>query len=262
MDAFKLKWIAIIGMILNHMVIAWWEIIPVWLAIPLYAAGGLTFPIMAYFIVEGYRHTSNIKKYLLRLFIFGAISFPFHALTFGIIGLNIMFTMIVGIFSMMLYDKIKMRPLFWVIFVIISLLTSFPIFFDWAIVGVVVILLSHIIRSESKRRIIPAFVSAAFMLVFTLFSLWSLDNPYADLGGIVDLGGLPEVYVDRTLLLVSLAFPIGCVIAAVFLKNFSGERGKRMKWLFYAFYPLHLVLLGLVALALGFADLSIFGIGN
>ncbi|MCL1787473.1 MAG: hypothetical protein FWG38_05765 [Defluviitaleaceae bacterium] len=54
LDAYKLKWVAVIGMILNHVVITWWEIIPALLRIPLYAAGGLTFPIMGYFVVEGY----------------------------------------------------------------------------------------------------------------------------------------------------------------------------------------------------------------
>ena len=53
LDAYKLKWIAIIGMVLNHIVIAWWDIVPVGLAVPMYAAGGLTFPILSYFVVEG-----------------------------------------------------------------------------------------------------------------------------------------------------------------------------------------------------------------
>ena len=71
LDAYKLKWIAIIGMILNHVAIALREVVPFGLQFPLYAVGGLTFPIMAFFVVEGYRHTSNLKRYMLRIFIFG-----------------------------------------------------------------------------------------------------------------------------------------------------------------------------------------------
>lgn len=252
-DAFKLKWIAIIGMVLNHIVIAWWDIIPVGLAIPLYAAGGLTFPIMAYFVVEGYRHTSNLKKYITRLFIFGAISIPFHALTFGFLGLNIMFTIILGIISILLYDKIKIRPLFWLLFIIIALLTTFPIFFDWAIIGLVVVLLTHIIKNENARRIVPAIVAGAFMLVFSLLGvLGAAGSPY----GQIEMAGLPGY--DLTLMLVSTVFIVGCLVAAVLLKNFNGERGKRMKWLFYAFYPLHLAVLGIVAFLMGWVDLSVF----
>jgi hypothetical protein len=254
LDAFKLKWIAIIGMVLNHIVIAWWEIIPVWLAVPMYAAGGLTFPIMAYFVVEGYRHTSNLKKYILRLFIFGVISIPFHALTFGFWGLNIMFTIIMGIVSILLYDKIKIRPLFWIVFILIALLTAMPVFFDWAIIGVTVILLTHIIRNEKTRRIVPAIVSGLFMLAFSLLGVlinaMSSGYPYVQ----VEVAGLPGY--DSTLMLVSTVFVVGCFVAAFLIKNFNGERGKRMKWLFYSFYPLHLAVLGLVALLMGWIELG------
>ena len=252
LDAFKLKWIAIIGMVLNHIVIAWWEVIPVGLAVPMYVAGGFTFPIMAFFVVEGYKHTSNIKRYILRLFIFGAISIPFHILTFGYVGLNIMFTIIVGILCMLLYDKIKIRPLFWALFVIIALLTTMPIFFDWAIIGIVVIILTHVIKNENKRRTVPAIVAGLFMFAFSLLSIWSY-NPYAE----VQLMGLPGF--DLTLLQVSCVFIIGCFGAAFLLKNFNGQRGKRMKWLFYSFYPLHLAVLGLVALLMGWVDLGSIG---
>jgi hypothetical protein len=253
MDAYKLKWIAIIGMVLNHIVIAWWDIIPVGLAVPMYAAGGLTFPILTYFVVEGYKHTSNKKKYILRLFIFGVISIPFHALTFGYLGFNILFTIIVGLVSILLYDKIKKRPLFWVLFVIIALLTTMPIFFDWAIIGVIVLLLTHIIRNEKKRRVVPAVVAGLFMLVFSLFGLWAVNNPYIQ----DELVGMPGY--DSTLMLVSTVFIVGCIGAAFLLRSFNGERGKRMKWLFYAFYPLHLAVLGIIALVLGFVDFSVFG---
>lgn len=254
LDALKLKWIAIVGMVLNHIVIAWWEIIPVGLAVPMYAAGGLTFPIMAYFVVEGYRHTSNLKKYIFRLFIFGVISIPFHILTFGYFALNIMFTIIMGIVSMLLYDKIKKRPIFWILFVIIALLTTMPIFFDWAVIGVIVILLTHIIRKENTRRVVPSVVAGVFMLVFSLLGVWaeifSQNNPYYQ----IEVVGMPGY--DFTLMLVSTAFIIGCIAAALLLKNFNGERGKRMKWLFYAFYPLHLAILGVVAFLMGWVELS------
>ena len=248
-DAFQLKWIAIIGMILNHVVIAWWEIIPVWLAVPFYAAGGLTFPIMAFFVVEGYRHTSNLKRYILRLLIFGTISIPFHVMTFGHIGLNIMFTIILGILCILLYDKIKIRPLFWLLFIIIASLTAFPIFFDWAIIGVTVILLTHIIKNEKKRRVIPSVVAGIFMFVVAWMMILCETSPYFD----ADMMGMPGY--DLTLMYVSAVFIVGCIAAAILLLNFNGERGKRMKWLFYSFYPLHLAVLGIVAVVMGWVVL-------
>jgi hypothetical protein len=255
-DAYKLKWIAIIGMVLNHIVIGWWDIIPVWLALPMYASGGLTFPIIAHFVVEGYKYTSNLKRYILRLLIFGVIAIPFHTLTFGFVSLNIMFTIIVGILCILLYDKMKNRPLFWILFVIITLLTAIPVPFDWAVIGVIVILLTHTIKNENKRRIVPAVVAGLTMLVSTLLML-ALHH-----SGVLDAEYFYQIELlagyDETLMLVTNVFIIGCLAAAFLLKNYNGERGKRMKWLFYAFYPLHLAIIGIGALLLGFVDFSVF----
>ena len=249
LNAYQLKWIAIIGMILNHIVFAWWENLPIGLAIPLYAAGGLTFPIMSYFVVEGYRHTSNLKKYILRLLIFGIIAVPFHVLTFRMVSLNIMFTIVVGLISLVLYDKIKFRPLFWLLFVVLCVLTILPVPFDWSIIGPIVVILTHAIKDESKRRVVPSIVAGVFILVITLITVATFDSLYE-----YTVDG-PGAY--REFHLVSLSFLAGCIVAAVLLKNFNGERGKRMKWLFYGFYPLHLAVLGGVALAMGLVELDV-----
>jgi len=259
LDAYQLKWIAIIGMVLNHMVIAWWEIIPAWLAFPLYAAGGLTFPIMGYFVVEGYKHTKNLGRYISRLLIIGLISVPFHILTLGMpMGggnpmaypwLNIMFSIVLSLLVILLYDKIKVRVLFWLLYIIVIVPISF-LFFEWYFIGVTMVLLFHIIRNENARRIVPPIFSG---VCFLLLSLLTLVSPAE---AMESMYGANSLIADPTFAPVMMTFVIGCVAAAVLLKNFSGERGKRMKWLFYAFYPVHLAILGGVALALGFVTLG------
>jgi len=246
LNAFQLKWIAIIGMITNHIVIGLWsDSFPVWLAVPFYALGGLTFPIMAYFVVEGYRHTRSLKKYVGRLALFGLIALPFHILVFGTIMLNIMFTIIVGLFCLWLYDKLaKVRPLFWVLFVIICLLTLLPIPFDWPIIGVIVVILTHAIKSEKARRVVPSLVAAGFMLVITGLGALGMSA-----GGDVEIAGLAGY--DVTLMWVSITFIFGNIAAAILLRNFNGDRGKRMRWAFYVAYPVHLAAIGLAAVALG-----------
>ena len=260
LDAYKLKWIAIIGMILNHMVFAWYQILPQWSMYVLYAVGGLTFPIMAYFVAEGYKHTSNLSRYIMRLFAFAVISVPFHMLIFRGWGLNIMFTIILSLISLLLYDKIKIRALFWLLFAAINIVT-FLFMFDWMIVGPIIVLLNHIIRNESTRRIVPPIVAGVFWLFLSLFTLWGVSIGAVSLeatgveGQMVVTGfGALEV------LMASPAFIIGCIAAAFLLKGFNGERGKRMKWLFYTFYPIHLAVLAGVALLLGLIDLSVFGL--
>ncbi|MCL2446624.1 MAG: conjugal transfer protein TraX [Oscillospiraceae bacterium] len=256
LNAFQLKWIAIIGMILNHMVLAWWDIIPTWLAVPMYAAGGLTFPIMAYFVVEGYRHTSNLGKYIGRLALFGLIALPFHALTFGAVMLNILFTIVISLFCLWLYDKMaKVRPLFWIAFVIICFLTVWPVMFDWLIIGPIVVMMTHVIKHEKRRRTLPAILAGIFFFVTTALGTlgaWMLNNMPEDADAVM-LVDIPAIDTsDIVLMAVSCTFVIGCIAAALLLRNFNGDRGKRMKWAFYIVYPVHLAVIGLVAwLAIG-----------
>ena len=264
LDAFQLKWIAIVGMIFNHIVFAWWEVLPLWLAFPLYAAGGLTFPIMAYFVVEGYRHTSNLSRYFLRLFVFGLLAVPFHMLVFRAgFGLNIMFTIMLSLVALILYDKIKIRVLFWICFVLL-VVVSVVFMMDWWIIGPIVVLMYYIIRDEGKRRLLPGIVAGVFWLALLGLSIWSVTL----IQGAIDAGydiqidatGMAKDFWNVEFLTVGLTFVIGCIAGALLIRNYNGERGKRMKWLFYAFYPLHLAILAAVALALGLTSLSVFGL--
>ena len=102
-----LKIIAMILMLLDHL---WATFVPdnQWMTL----VGRMAFPIFAFLIVEGYFHTSDYKKYIKRLLIFGLISeipfnliyagsliFPFHQ--------NVMFTLALGLLIISEIDKIK-----------------------------------------------------------------------------------------------------------------------------------------------------------
>ena len=63
LNANILKLIAVIAMVIQHATIVFYptENALHW---TLYAVGRITAPVMCFMIVEGYYHTSNIKKYL------------------------------------------------------------------------------------------------------------------------------------------------------------------------------------------------------
>ena len=223
-------------MVLSHMVIAWWDILPMWLIYPMYAAGGLTFPIMAYFVVEGYKHTSNLKKYILRLLTFGLIALPFHILTLGFPlangdpsvypWLNIMFTIILSLLVLIMYDKIKVRAIFWLIYVFLIVPIAF-MFFEWGFFGTTTVLLFYIIRNENARRIVPPILAGIFNIVPVLLLMLTIDTMESAQG----------LAYDIDFIRLMPTFAIGCFLVALLLKNYNGERGKQMKWLFYAAYP-------------------------
>ena len=247
LDAYQLKWIAIIAMVLNHIVIAWWAIVPTGLAFPMYAVGGLTFPIMAFFVVEGYKHTSSLKRYVLRMLIVGLIALPFHFLTLGLaLGptLNIMFTIALSLGVLVLYDRMESPGLFWVIYVLLIVLVS--LIFEWSFLGVTMVLLFYIIKNEKMRRILPPMV--AVLLSFALSFLYAITG--------IDTSEMGGLMADPMYGAVSATFLIGMLLASVLLARFNGERGKKMKWLFYAIYPIHFAILAIVALLLGLVDFS------
>jgi len=259
LNAYQLKWIAIVAMFLQHMFIALSEIFPSILVFPLYAVGGFTYPIMAYFVVEGYRHTSNLMRYILRIFVFGLIALPFHIVALGIpLGggnpyfypwINIMFSIILSLIVLVIYDKIKVRALFWLIYVVVIVPISF-LFFEWYFIGTTMVLLYHIIRNETVRRIVPPIVTAAFWLAFA----WATG-----LDGFMNLENT-DIFIARSdFQSLMISFGIVCGLTSILLLSYNGERGKKMKWLFYVFYPLHLFVLAAVGVALGLIDLSLIG---
>jgi hypothetical protein len=242
LNAFQLKCIAIVGMILNHAVFALEEIIPLWLMFPMYAAGGLTFAIMGYFVVEGFRHTSSLKRYMLRLLIFGIIATPFHFLVFQMPVLNTMFTILYSLLMLIMYEKLKSRVVFWILFIILSPLTFF---LDLYVFAVFMVILYHAIKTESTRRTIPPIINGIVftlimaLAVFGVLSFQSMGYPY----GYAMLELFEASFGSVNIIYASVTFGLGSFLAAFLLKNYNGERGKPMKWAFYVIYPVHFIVL-------------------
>lgn len=248
LNSYHLKWIAIIGMFLNHAAIVLREVLPFGFQFPMYAVGGVTFPIMAFLLVEGYRHTSNIKNYLLRIFIFGLIAQYPHTLAFGTFSPNIMFTLFLGLILLLLYDKMTKRWVFWLIFAF-SLIIA--IFFEWGFIGIIMILMLRTITKENNRRIWPAITAGIYNFVLAVLVLGAL----ALLSIVPEAEKFMEEITYLTggvrAMLPSLTFFIGCFLAALLLRKYNGQRGKSMKYFFYIFYPLHFIILAILAAAFG-----------
>ena len=262
-DAYVLKILAVVAMVLNHMAIGWAEVLPFWLLVPLFAVGGLTYTTMAFFVVEGYRHTSNLKKYIGRLLLFGLIAQAFHPMVLGSTAmlpgpfLNILFAISFSLMVLYLYDKIKVRFLFWLLFIVACFLS---LFMDLPIVSVLVPLLYHIIKKESKRRTLPGIVMGIIYLLFgataavPILMLRAAGMEY-EIQNIVNATGMTE-----GMMLAAPTFAIGSFLGAILIRNFNGERGKRSKWLFYVAYPAHLAVLSAIGIALGVISFNLFGL--
>ena len=109
MTSFVLKIIAMITMIIDHSGDVFNPLLHE-KSLIFNAIGRIAFPLFAFMVVEGYTHTSNIKKYLLRLFIFALISeIPFYILVVNILhadkfAMDVLFTFVFGILALLIWD--------------------------------------------------------------------------------------------------------------------------------------------------------------
>jgi len=215
MTSFQLKMIAMTTMLVDHIgAVIYPEILG------FRVVGRLAFPLFAFLITEGYRQTSSYKNYLIRLAIFSLISqYPFW-LAFGFdAGLNIFFTLTLGLLALHLAEHYQD-------FLPVIILAGFAelLSTDYGMFGVLLIYLIHLYRDEFKK-----------LLVY----LAGLYGTFYLLGGLlVQLKGdfNPLHYYIQPFALLSFAF----------IKYYNGRLGFRIKYLFYLFYPLHLLLLGLI----------------
>lgn len=226
MTASTLKIIAIIAMTFNHIAHVFGAEMPDWLYFLFMMPGGLTFPIMAYFMSEGYRYTSNFKRYAGRLLIFALISlFPYiYALD---ASLNVLFTLLLGLFILYLSDPLKSNTMFHIAF-LIAILISYNC--DWGLIGVPMILYYHRYRESRIRRVI-----------IPLIFIWSLTLLF-----IISSFIEPDLMNRREMVAQALCSFVGCSASIPLLLSYNGQKGRSLKYLFYLYYPAHLIVLGLL----------------
>lgn len=235
MTSFVLKIIAMITMFCDHFgdtIIGHFSFMNV--------IGRIAFPIFAFQISEGFKYTKSIKKYALRLFIFALISqFPFYFFMKSFnndIGLNIFFTLLLGLFSIIIYDyftklenKELNRKLFGIKFnqyigmflVVILAFLGEVIHVDYGAWGVFVIFIFYLFKNNKLA------MSISFITLCILrYGTWII------------LYGFNILYIFLCLFTILPLF---------FILKYNGKQGKKIKYALYLFYPLHLIILTLLS---------------
>jgi hypothetical protein len=190
------------------------------------AIGRIAFPIFAFLIVEGFYHTKNIKKYVLRLSIFAVIAelpyywaFWFPAdITNENVRRNIMFTLLLGLLVVILLDNIYKAYYF-----------TNPFFMNIFMTVVI--------------------VAGGLSLIF-------MRGSYQEWGyGVILMVGFYLAHRSKKWNLILFILIVGflrpdlefmAILAAPILYFYNGEKGRNVKYFFYIFYPAHLVILCLI----------------
>ncbi len=203
LDSFQLKCIAIVSMALDHTGAVLYPS-QIWLR----CLGRIAFPIFCFLIVEGFFHTHDVRRYMGRLGVFALISEIPYDLAFRGVPLeyahqNVFFTLLIGIGMMILLERNR----------------------EWPVKAVILLLamwLAVLIRSDYNFR------GVLLIFVFYIFheSRWLA----------VTAGGLWNFLYQGVIQKYG-------VLSVLPLALYNGERGRKMKYFFYIFYPAHLLLL-------------------
>lgn len=219
MTSFMLKIIAVISMFCDHFGLF---LTNGYLSVLNYI-GRFSFPIFAFQISEGYSHTSSLKKYFLKLFIFALISqIPFNLFQYSLgidLSLNIMFTLLLGLLAITIFDKLPSKFL-GIIGVILCILFAEVLHVDYGYWGVLVIFCFYLFRNNK-------------LLMSIIFLLLVL----AKYGNYLVYSGFNYQYIILT---ISTFFAIIPIIL------YNSKQGPKIKYFLYVFYPLHLLILALI----------------
>ena len=216
-----LKWLALILMTVDHVGLIFYGFFPYSVYRVLRIIGRVSFPIFAYLTAEGFRYTRNRKKYALRFVIFAVLIQLGYFIYAKSLDLNIFFTLALSLLFIWLYelsakDKRKI-PLFF----LALLLATVPSYMlggfyglsvSYGLFGALLPLFAYVGRSKWERL-------ASFTLGNVLMCLALMNAPLRE-------------------------WQWFCLLSVPVLMLYNGKTGKyRMKYFFYLYYPLHLVLL-------------------
>lgn len=222
LDGFTLKMIAILAMVIDHVGYLFMDNFLVFRII-----GRLTIPIMAFFITEGYRKTSNVNRYMLRLAIFAVLSMVPYYLAFHGSFFNILFNLLLGLIAIHITSKLTGEWQRWGVVVLLASAAYF-LNMDGMYTVVPLIYLMNKYRDSFKKM----FAAVACLLTgISVFQVVCSFTPIA--------GSFPVTIYTwiRPCALISL----------LLLYGYNGQRGRSIKYLFYTFYPAHLLVLYLIS---------------
>lgn len=174
--------------------------------------GRLAFPIFAYTLTEGFIHTGDVKKYFLRLGVFALLSEVPYDLAFGkgIVDWNMQNIFFTLFLGLLMLVLItRVTSIYMQVLIVIAMgILSELIHVDYGTIGILTIWLFYYLRDKK----------------------------------------LPKYTAVSLLMLTTQGIQMFAILALIPIGLHNGKRGPKMKYVFYLFYPLHLLALYLIRL--------------
>lgn len=192
--------------------------------------GRIAFPLFAFQAVQGFIHTKDFKKHLIKMIVFACISqipFMLFLSTFtDTFMFNIFFTFTLALIALYFYDKVKNKLLGFIIVLCITILAEF-IKVDYAAFGILLIFSFYFFKDKPILMSISSFILC--------FGNYIID--------IISYPSLSFIYI----LCAFFTF-----LPSILILFYNKKEGPKTKYFFYIFYPLHLLILYFIHMALYF----------
>ena len=227
--------LAMLFMLCDHL---WGTIIPgnQWLT----NIGRLAFPIFAFLIVEGYTHTKNLRRYVLRLLLFAILSeIPFNLMlsgrVFNPVHQNVLWTFLIGLWLIHINEQARKKEKVWLTLLTaagtlaLGMLLGTLTMVDYYGAGVATGLVFYFFRGRRWWNLAGQILALHYLYTEVIGGLYFE----------VELFGTTVEIVQQSLALFAL-IPIWI---------YRGRQGYHARWfrLFsYLFYPVHMLFLWLI----------------
>ncbi len=163
-----LKWLAIVTMLIDH--------VGAFLLAPYLAQGGaslpydlfqvniilrligrIAFPLFTFLLVEGFFHTSNLKKYSLQMGVFALVSeIPFDLAQSGQVfdfsQQNVFWTLFIGLLTITFFDRLDGKTKIRWLVPLAGMLISQVLQTDYAALGILIIFIFYYYHNHFKLR--------------------------------------------------------------------------------------------------------------
>lgn len=193
--------------------------------------GRIAFPIFCFLLVEGFVHTKNVKKYILSLGLFALISeipfdLNFSNTIFSLEYQNVFFTLFVALIALMGFKTMEERYkdnniLKWILIATITVLACIVaniLKTDYSAMGILTVASFYLFRDNKLQPVIAFGVLIISGFAFNGFYMAIFELPA--------IFSIPLIYM------------------------YNKQRGINLKYFFYLFYPVHLIIIYFIAQAL------------
>lgn len=180
--------------------------------------GRLAFPLFCFLLVEGFLHTRDARKYAFRLFLFSLISelpfdYAFSNHLFYWFHQNVYFTLLIGLLVMMGMSYFEHRPVRHKYDPYLHLLMQ-------AAIAGSGLWIARLLRTDYNYK--------GVFLILVLYTL-RLDRKLQAIFGAI-----------------AISWESTAPLAFIPVWLYNGKRGRQLKYFFYWFYPVHLLILGFI----------------